>query len=117
MKLLLSVARVYLIFFGASGFLFGQLFFGQFSWAAMLAGVFGVAGGLLGQRIAVELRLLTIAVCAAGIAGVAMDAFHYYAELQSPGNYYAWFLIGPYAAALVFIGYLNARPTHTSAVA
>lgn len=115
MKTLLIVARVYVIFFGASGFLFGQLFFGQFSWAAMLAGVSGVVGGLLGQRIAVELRFLTIAVCATGIAGVAMDALHYYSELNTPGNYYAWIFIGPFAAALAFIGYLYARPAHTSA--
>ncbi|OGB22399.1 MAG: hypothetical protein A3I66_14360 [Burkholderiales bacterium RIFCSPLOWO2_02_FULL_57_36] len=117
MKFLLNVARVYVIFFGASGFLFGQLFFGQFSWAAMLAGVSGVAAGLLGQRITAAARFLTIAVCATGIAGVAMDAFHYYSELHSPGNYYAWFFIGPFAAALIFIGYLNARLAHTSAVA
>lgn len=117
MKSLLNVLRAYVVFFGASGFLFGQLFFGQFSCAATLAGASGVVGGLLGQRTSAVARFLAMAVCVTGIAGVAMDAFHYYSELNSPGNYYAWFFIGPFATALVFIGYLNARPARTGAVA
>jgi hypothetical protein len=110
MTFLLNVARVYVVFCGASGFLLGQLFFGQFSWAATIAGVSGIASGLLGQRTAAAARLLTVAICAVGVAGVAMDAFHYYTELNIPGNSFGWFLIGPFAVALVFIGYLNAQP-------
>jgi hypothetical protein len=116
MKTLLSITRAYVVFVGASGFLFGQLFFGQFSLAATLAGLSGVISGILGRRITTRARLLTSLVCAAGLAGVAMDAFHYYSELHIPGNYYAWFLIGPFAAGLVFIGYLNVKPTTANVV-
>ena len=108
MKTRLNVARAYVVFCGASGFLFGQLFFGQFSWAATIAGVSGIVSGLLGRRTAVAARFLTMAICATGVAGVAMDAFRYYTELDIPGNSFGWFLIGPFTAALIFIGYLNA---------
>lgn len=111
MTVLLKVARVYVVFCGASGFLLGQLFFGLFSWVATVAGVAGVAAGLLGRRTATAARSFAIAICAAGVAGVAMDAFHYYTELHSPGNSYGWFLIGPYAVALAFIGFMNTRPS------
>lgn len=105
-------ARAYLVFVGASGFIFGQLFFGQFSWGATLAGVGGVVVGILGQRATLQARLVTGLACTIGIAGVAMDAFGYYSRPHAPGNDYAWILVGIFAAGLVFVGYLNAKPTH-----
>jgi hypothetical protein len=116
MNALQTVARVYLVLVGASGFLFGQLFFGHFSWTATLAGVSGVASGILGQRAATTAALITALVCAAGILGVAADAFHYYSELQIPGNDYASVLVGIFAAGLVLIGYLNVKSAYANVV-
>ena len=105
MNALLNIARGYVIFMGASGFLFGQLFFGTFSFAASLAGVSGISAGVLSWR-SIErqgVRPFVVLSCIAGVVGVALDALHYYSHLDAPGNYYAWFLNGPFVVALLLI--------------
>ncbi len=109
---LLKAARSYVVFFGAAGFLFGQVFNGYFSFAGTLAGVSGILAAVLGGPRAPRsagLDHLVVPCCLAGCIGVALDAYHYYTVLDSPGNYYAWFLTGPYVGALLLIGY-HARP-------
>lgn len=115
MKAILKAARACAIFVGASGFLFGQLYFGTFSLAATIAGVSGVLAGALSWLADRNARLkrVVFVCCAAGLLGVAMDAYHYYTELHRPGNYYAWFLIGPYIATLLLIGWHALRNDDT----
>jgi hypothetical protein len=103
MTALHSLARLYVIFVAASGFLFGQIFTGFFSLPATLAGVCGIAAASLSKSP--HRRTLVGGLCAASLVGVALDALHYYTQLAIPGNYYAWFLIGPYCLCLVFIAY------------
>jgi hypothetical protein len=107
MNIFLNLARGYAIFLGASGFLFGQLLFGSFSVVATLAGVSGVLAGVFSwmPQHKQGIKRFTIPVCAAGIVGVATDAFNYYSRIQVPGNDYAWFLSGLFVAALLLIGY------------
>jgi hypothetical protein len=107
MRMTLVFARVYAVLVGAVGFLFGQIFTGDFSLAALLAGVSGVASGLLGVPNTRVERGSAAVLCVVGMVGVAMDAFRYYRDLQIPGSYYPWLLIGPFALALFFIGYRN----------
>ena len=106
MKTLFNILRGYVIFVGGSGFLFGQLFFNNFSLAASLAGFGGVLAAILGWPATNRPGLNSLIVfCAiAGMIGVGMDAYHYYTKLNSSGNYYAWFMIGPYTLFLFVIG-------------
>jgi rifampin ADP-ribosylating transferase len=112
MNLLLGVARGWALFVGASGFLFGQLFFGQFSIAATIAGVGGVLAGALGgtrQGRRLTLEWFVFSCCVAGVVGVAFDAYDYYKHLNIPGNYYAWFMIGPFVVSLAVIAAMQLR--------
>lgn len=106
MTILLHVARGYVVFFGAAGFLFGQVFCGNYSIPATLAGVAGVLTGLISwlPSRSLVVRAIVTLCGVAGVVGVTMDALHYYTTLHSPGNYYAWFLIGPFTAFLLLIG-------------
>lgn len=103
----ISVCRVYVIFLAFSGFLFGQLFSGNFDWAATFAGVFGLLSGSLGaSKSSLSSRsyaIVAIVFCLLGIIGVGFDALDYYRNYNSPGGYYAWHLIGPYIACLAAI--------------
>jgi hypothetical protein len=103
---LLHLAWTYAILVAAAGFLFGQLFFGTFAVGATLAGASGVAAVFLSWLNDGKPRLwpLVVLCSTAGIVGVGLDAWRYYTELNIPGSYYAWFLIGPYVVALVLIG-------------
>jgi hypothetical protein len=107
MKYLIDAARFYLAFIGASGFLFGQLFFGDFSIVATMAGVSGILAGALswpGFKVSRYPWLVTLC-CSTGLVGVALDVYHYYSEDHVPGNSYAWFLIGPFIVCLLLVGY------------
>ena len=107
MKLVMDATRIYSAFVGASGFLFGQLFFGDFSIASTLAGVSGVLAGVIswpGFKMPRHPWLVPLC-CSAGLIGVALDAYGYYSKDHVPGNYYAWFLIGPFVICLLLIGY------------
>jgi hypothetical protein len=108
MDSVLGMTRLYLVVVGTVGFLFGQFFFGAFSVAPTIAGVAGVVAGAMSGLIQKTPRVAPVVVlaAAAGLIGVAMDAHHYYSELDISGNYYAWFLIGPFAAGLCLVGFL-----------
>jgi len=106
MKYLIDAARFYLVFIGASGFLFGQLFFGDFSIAATMAGVSGILAGALswlGFKMSRYPRLVTLC-CTTGLVGVGLDVYRYYSVDHVSGNSYAWFLIGPFAICLLLVG-------------
>lgn len=106
MNNIVIICRAYVVFLACFGFLFSQLFFGNFEWHATLAGVFGLLVASLASKKCLVNRaqaLLVILFCTLAVIGVGLDAFHYYNHLNSSGNYYAWFLIGPYVACLVFI--------------
>ena len=106
MDTLLIVLRGYVIFVAASGFIFGQMFFNNFAWGATLAGVFGIISGFLGGKFARKTLLRSKAIitcCIISLGGVSLDAYNYYANLNSSGNYYAWFMIAPFCFILIFI--------------
>jgi membrane-bound ClpP family serine protease len=110
MTYLVKTSRWIALFVGGAGFLFGQLFAGEFSIAGTLAGVGGVAAGMLTLRPwRNATRFAAFAACAMGLFGAGMHAWDYYSVPQLPGNYYAWFLTAPFAAALAFIAFDAAR--------
>lgn len=105
MTAILSISRAVVAFVAAAGFLFGQLFSGTFTLGASLAGFMGIAAcalSLLSEGKPLLSGFLLVC-CAASVAGVGLDVWRYYTELDSPGNYYAWFLVGPYLVALAVI--------------
>jgi hypothetical protein len=98
-----ELSRVIVLFVAAAGFLLGQLFTGDFTLAATLAGVGGVLAGALAT--ARPLRRVVLLGCALALVGAALHIFDYYSVPQLPGNYYPWFLTGPFIAAALIIGY------------
>src|SRR5262245_39847652 len=108
MRLALTIARLFAAFVGVAGFLFGQFFFGLFSLTGTITGIAGLIAGVFGspQR---DRRALIVPVCVAGIIGVALDAVHYYRELNVAGNDNGWELKGPFVLALALIGYASVK--------
>lgn len=110
MNALLLLVRGYVVLVAAAGFIFGQFFFATFSIGETVAGVFGVIAGLLGSVKDNPMRnRVVIIACAAAIAGVGIDAYHYYKFLDTPGNDYSWGLIGPFIMGLIFVAISCAR--------
>ncbi len=106
MQTLVIISRAYVIFLAVFGFIFGQLFAGDFNTGPTLAGLFGLVSGLLGGQFALKTRTrsqIIILCCVISLLGVGLDAYHYYAYLNSSGNYYAWFLIAPFSLFLIVL--------------
>lgn len=104
MKIALQFGCAYIIFVSGAGFLFGQAFFGQFTLGATMAGMAGLAGGILAflarERI-IKRAPFTLAVCVVCLVGVLLDVRHHYANHHSENNRYAWDMIGPYLFAVL----------------
>ena len=101
-----AICRGYLVFIGLFGFLFGQAFFANFDLPATVAGLCGIFTAVIagdrnynsGQNV--KYVLINGSLC---LFGVTLDALGYYMSNPSAGNYYAWFLIGPYIVAVAFL--------------
>ena len=105
-KIALYFSCAYIAFVSGAGFLFGQAFAGQFSFGATLAGVSGIASGILAilaRELIRKKTLLTLVACVACLVGVLLDVRDYYVKDHSEGNYYAWFMIGPYLFGLLML--------------
>ncbi len=107
MQSLRAICRFIAIIVGFS-FLFGQLFFDDFGIAQTITGIFGMAVGVGSRESKIQLRAYQVTINIFGafsLLGVIFDAIEYYSNYHSPGNYYAWFLIGPYIFAIIVIMY------------
>lgn len=108
METLLNIIRGLVAFIAASGFLFGQLYFGTFSWAASATGLFGLLAAILGGKFgtsSLKKAYIVILSGAASTIGILFSAYNYYAHLDIPGNSFGWELKAPYIAFLIFIGW------------
>ena len=106
MNILLTLARGLVLFVALFGFLFGQVFNGQFTPGAGLAGIFGLFSALVGTaRLQASPRWARAVVlsCLLALLGVALDVWNYYQHLAIAGSYYAWILIAPFGAGLLLI--------------
>ena len=108
MSIALSVAALFTAFVTFSGYIFGQLWFNEFS---VVHTVIGVAG-LVASAGVVRLEARPYAAPAwsmwsslVAVLGIVADATTYYVSLKSPGNSYAWEIQGPLIACLCFIGF------------
>jgi len=101
MNILLVFSHLYVTFVGASGFLLGQLMFGQFSIVATLVGVAGVLVGFSGfAKNGQQVNRFVVGCCCVGILGVAAMAVL--------GNGFGGVLTGPFIVALALICYTRA---------
>ena len=86
--------------------LFAQIFFGSFGWidTAVGLGSFAVAG-LTGLPVKRQAILTKIGVFGGAVAllGIGAGIYMHYTYYDIPGNYYAWFITLPFAAAIVFL--------------
>jgi hypothetical protein len=106
LTILLHLARGYVSCIGVFGFLLGEFFSGDFSLGATAAGVGGILSGALSwlSDDSRPMRILIVLSCAAAAAGVALNVYEFYEGPTLPGDYYAWFLMLPFVAALLAIG-------------
>ncbi len=107
MDIILTLSRGCIIFVAASGFLFGQLFFGRFEVLATTIGVSGIAAALLGlakTKLKKNRALIILALSAISLIGIGLDATEYYrTHSTNSGSYYPWILVDPYCISLFLI--------------
>ena len=107
MTLLIILCRACVAYVASAGFLFGQLFFGQFEIHATIAGACGLAMLILSISLAAKTQLMTTITYFCGImalGGASYDMAEYYLNVSpNSGSYYPWFLIVPYIISLVFL--------------
>jgi hypothetical protein len=103
---LLHFVRVYVVCIAVFGFLFGELFSGDFSLGATAAGIGGILSGALSWSSNRDrpMRFVIVLSCVLATAGVGLNAYEFYEGRTSPGDYYAWFLIAPFLVGLLAIG-------------
>jgi hypothetical protein len=90
----------------------GQLFFGQFSIAATLAGLAGMFCAAFALKMSSQPTWAPAKVygaCVIALLGVAMEVAIHYLHFDIQGNYYAWHIVGPYAACIVLFAYVASR--------
>ena len=107
MKALVAIASTYALFVSLFGFLFGQMFFADFSFSLSIAGAAGVLAGVSGLIMSLTNKAHTLALWSAiaCLFGVVLNAGDYYSNLHASGNYYAWQMVGPLCLALLCIAY------------
>lgn len=106
MTVALRLSAFFVGFVAFSGYLFGQLFFGDFSVVATLSGVSGVICAAFALRMSSQPSWAPARVyvaCFIALAGVAMNTIIHYTQFDTPGNYYAWHIFGPYAACILLV--------------
>lgn len=104
---MLTICKLVIAFVAGVGFLFGQVFTGFFSVAATLAGVAGLACAAGAHWLAANPQAQMPWIVWAALLtfiGVAIDVIHYYMYLAISGNYYPWFLVGPFVLCVVWVG-------------
>ena len=102
----LAVARVYVVFVAAAGFLFGQVFFADFKVIATLTGVFGVLAGAFPPKQIERspiVGLLVFVSSVVSIVSIAVDAYQYYTSPHAPGNAYPWLIHSLFVVGLCVI--------------
>ncbi len=107
MSAALSISRALVAFVAASGFLFGQLFFGTFELHATIAGVAGLLAVLLGlvpARAGKGPAALAALCCLAALAAAGVDVADYYRDYNpNSGSYYPWILVAPFCIGLLVL--------------
>ena len=112
---MLILCAIFIAFQAAVGFLFGQLFAGHFSLPATLAGCAGLASAAGAIRLMAQPdRPAPWVPWAAAwtLVGVVLDIGSHYLFANIAGNYYPWFLVGPYGASVAWVGYTALQRTH-----
>lgn len=105
MKIALILGRGVAVWFGVVMF-FGQVFCNNFTMPGNIMGCSAVLAALfswMSERRVPLSRFFVVLACISGVTGVVLDAMYYYTTVHAPGNYWAWFLFGPFCIVLLFI--------------
>ena len=101
------ICRGCVAFVALFGFLFGQLFSGQFETLATVIGISGLGLAALGlgkRQLSTTLAMVILLLGGVTLTGVGIDVFDYYDRTPSySGTYYPWILVGPYIVAVLII--------------
>ena len=117
MSALLFLAALFVGFISLSRFMLGQLYFGHFSIAATLAGIAGMFCAAFALKMSSQRSWAPANVysaCFIALIGVALEAGIHYVHFDIQGNYYAWHVVGPYAACIVLFAYVAGRRRSSS---
>ncbi len=112
----LTACKLYVGFTSASGFLFGQLFFGTFKWDATATGLAGLLIAIITfgppKPATKELKRTLIVSTAVALAGLFSSAADYYEFNIYPGNDFGWSLKIPYILGIIYITYSSLITSH-----
>lgn len=115
---MLKICQTYVLFIAVTGFILGQLFFGQFDLWSNVTGFSGIIAVIIGigpQATTSRKALIELACCVLALVGVLMGAIDYYLNYNIPGNDYAWEFRGPYLLALFYMTYSAFRKSKIQA--
>jgi hypothetical protein len=105
MEILRTIARGYILFVCVA-YLFGQLFFGDFSFDTTIVAMTGITVAVLWSVANKNSSRKQKIICASAfiaLTGCAYETYYYYTYLNSPGNDFAWAMRAPFYVLLIFI--------------
>ncbi|RKZ71203.1 MAG: hypothetical protein DRQ48_04330 [Gammaproteobacteria bacterium] len=112
---IMIAARIWSGYMGFN-YIFGQLFFAMFDYSSTITGISGLLAAILASkksRTNIKRNRFILVCCVLGVSGIIYGTYEYYAQNNSPGNYYAWWGHYSFLAALTVIGYYRFSNSNT----
>ena len=106
MEALRAITKFYVIFMCITGYIFGQMFFGDISLDATVIGVGGITSAIMWNKNNLKIHkktIIIILVTSLTLISCIYETYYYYNYLNIRGNDFAWPLHAPFYAMLALI--------------
>lgn len=106
MEALRVFTKTYVIFMCVTGYIFGQIFFGDISLDATIIGIGGITASIMWNSNNLKLHkntIIIILITLLVLISCIYEAYYYYNYLNIPGNNFAWPMRAPLYAMFVLI--------------
>ena len=106
MEALRAFTKVYVIFMCVTGYIFGQMFFGEISLDASVIAVGGITASIMWNENNLKIHkktIIIISVTLLVLISCIYETYYYYNYLNIPGNNFAWPMRAPLYAMFVLI--------------
>lgn len=98
MEALRALTKFYVIFMCITGYIFGQMFFGNFSLDASIIGVGGITSAIMWNENNLKVHKKTVAIILITLLTIISciyETYYYYNYLNISGNNFAWPMRAP----------------------